>query len=47
MGKTREQVLKEKMKTNKRGNKKMAKGPREEKGCRDPIRTMDLRDRSK
>ena len=47
MGRTRKQVLSQKVKTNKKGDKEMAKGPREGKGRGDPIRAMDQRDRSK
>ena len=47
MGRTRKQVLSQKVKTNKKGDKEMAKGPREGKGHEDPIRTMNQSDRSK
>ena len=38
---------KSKTETTEKGDGEMVKGPREVKGCGDPTRAMDLRDRSK
>ena len=47
MGKTKGVVFKPKLKTTKKGNMVIEKGPREGNGHEDSVRAMDARDRSK
>ena len=46
-GKTKDLVLKPKLKTNKKGDTGMEKGLREEKGRGNPTKVLDLREKSR